>query len=283
MLVPSLGGCSPIDLLNAVNPGIGAARLGEFRYREGDRGLLDLYRPVAVPTAGAPPIIVFFYGGSWAGGIKADYRFAGEALAARGYIVAIPDYRVYPEIRYPAFLEDAASAVAQIRDIVRAQELPADGPLLLMGHSSGAHMAAMLAMDPRWLSPHGMTPSTDLSAMIGLAGPYDFLPLRSEQVKAVFAPASDELETTQPISYVDSPHPPLVLAAGLKDEIVVPENSISLHGAVQGAGGKSDLILYEGLGHRLMVASLAWPLRWFTDLLDDVDDRIRAILEVDQS
>jgi len=217
------------------------------------------------------PIIVFFYGGSWAGGSKADYRFAGEALAARGYIVAIPDYRVYPQVRYPVFLEDAAAAVAAVRPAVREQGIAATGPLVVMGHSSGAHMAAMLALDDRWLAAQDMDPQRDLAAMVGLAGPYDFLPLRREQVKQVFAPAADELEQTQPIHHAAPPHPPLILAAGQPDKIVVAENSISLHGAVQAAGGSSVLLLYESLGHRLIVAALAWPLTLFTDVLDDVD------------
>ena len=57
-------------------------------------------------------MVVFFYGGSWNHGERHDYRFVGEALAARGIVTVIPDYRLYPQVRYPDFLKDNAAAVA---------------------------------------------------------------------------------------------------------------------------------------------------------------------------
>ena len=131
-----------------------------------------IYRPQDAKTA---PVIVFFYGGSWQSGNKSIYKFVGSALARRGRGV-VPDYRVYPEVIYPAFLEDGALAVRWTKD--NATRFGADPNMLfVMGHSAGAYMAAMLALDSRWLGRAGLSPRRDIAGLVGISGPYDFLPL----------------------------------------------------------------------------------------------------------
>ena len=135
-------GCSPAVVLNALAPD-GLAREAGLAYGEGPSRRLDVYAP---PAAGGPrPVVVFFYGGSWQNGKREDYRFAGAALAAEGFVAMVPDYRKYPEVRFPGFVEDGASAVAWARR--EAARFGGDpSKLWVMGHSAGAHIAALLAL-----------------------------------------------------------------------------------------------------------------------------------------
>ena len=89
----------------------------------------------------------------------------------------IPDYRVYPEVRFPAFIEDGASAVAWVCS--NTNRIGDDAArLFLMGHSAGAYIAAMFALNSSYLAQGGMT-TRELKGFVGMAGPYDFLPLKS--------------------------------------------------------------------------------------------------------
>ena len=179
-------GALAIDPAGIVN---GVAAFGDysshssFAYGEGARRTLDVYRPVH--GALGAPVAVFFYGGGWNSGKKEDYKFVGAALAERGVIAIIPDYRIYPEVRFPSFLEDAAQAVRWSRD--NAANFGGDpNRLILIGHSAGAYMAAMLALDPRWLAPVGLVPQCDVTGWVGLAGPYDLSPDVGDPRRAVF-------------------------------------------------------------------------------------------------
>ncbi|MGJ0502953.1 MAG: alpha/beta hydrolase [Methylocystis sp.] len=130
--------------------------LEDVAYGAGPRAKLDVYLPERVDAA--KPLVVFFYGGRWSSGEKAQYRFVGAALAARGAIAVIPDYSLYPQTSFPVFLEDAARALRWARD--NAGQLGADrSRIFLMGHSAGGHIAAMLAFDKRWLAAVGLSPA----------------------------------------------------------------------------------------------------------------------------
>lgn len=264
-----------MDALNAITPSEGAARIADIPYGERDRQRLDLYVPPAVGPGA--PVLVFFYGGSWTSGDRGDYRFAGTAFAARGYITAIPDYRVHPDVTYPAFIEDGAAAVAALPAILAARGLPADGPLILAGHSAGAHIAMMLALDDRWLGARGLSPCRDVAAVLGLAGPYDFLPMTGRSVIAAFGEAANTAET-QPITHAGRGDPPAVLLTGLADVTVLPRNTRALASALRAAGTPASVFTYDGVGHAALVAALAAPLRGTAPVLEDADAGLRQAL-----
>ncbi|WP_291296648.1 alpha/beta hydrolase [Elioraea sp.] len=264
-----------MDALNAITPSEGASRFADIPYGEGERRRLDLYVPAMVPPRA--PVLVFFYGGSWTDGDRADYRFAGTAFAGRGYITAIPDYRVHPEVTYPAFLEDGAAAVAALPGILAARGLPSDGPVIIAGHSAGAHIAMMLALDPRWLAARGLSNCRDVAAVLGLAGPYDFLPMTNAGVIAAFGAAVNTAET-QPITHAGRGDPPAVLLTGTADVTVLPRNSQVLARALRAAGTPASVVTYDGVGHVALVAALAAPLRGTAPVLDDADSGLRQAL-----
>lgn len=247
-------GCSGPDVLNALTPNSGYVLKPDIPYGDGPRQRLDLYLPDKAAESVAFPTIVFFYGGSWQTGAREDYRFVGEAFASLGYQVAIPDYRLYPEARFPEFLKDSAAAVAWAK-------ANSAGPLFLAGHSAGAYNAAMLALDARWLADVGLDPASDVAAVATLAGPFDFLPLTSPALKEIFGP-EDGREATQPINYVSPTAPPFFLATGPDDETVLPKNSVRLSEALAAAGGSAELRYYDRVGHLTIVAALAKPLRF---------------------
>ena len=256
---------SAVDILNAIARIGSRPRLQGIRYGREHRQVLDVYRAAAQDPS---PTIVFFYGGGWEEGERGDYFFVGSALAARGFTVVIPDYRVFPEARFPIFIEDAAQTVRWTLDHVA--EFGGDPRrTIAMGHSAGAHIAAMLAFDRKWLAGVDIEAGTELSAMIGLAGPYDFLPLHSQTLKQIFGPEKG-LADTQPINFVDAFAPPAFLATGKNDRTVDPGNTIRLAERIRCFGSEAEMKLYDRVDHRALIGAFACPLRFLTPVLDDV-------------
>jgi len=256
--------CSPLKTFDALVPKDGGVTLvtRDAAYGGDPRQRIDVYGPAA--AHGPLPVIVFFYGGSWNSGTKDGYAFVGRALAAKGFLVAIPDYRVVPQVRYPAFLQDNAAAVRWV--IAHAAGYGGDAHrLLLAGHSAGAYNAAMLALDPRWLGDD----RGRVRGLIGLAGPYDFLPLEPGVAQATFGDVSDPA-STQPINFVHAGEPPAFLATGDKDDTVRPSNSDSLGARLTGAGVAVERKRYPAVGHVGLVTAIAVPFRGRAPVLDDM-------------
>ena len=271
----ALTACAPVRALNALEPSGSVEIVTDIRYGAGPRHSLDVYAPR--PRRAHAPIVVFFYGGSWDSGRRQDYRFVGAALASHGYLAVIPDYRLYPETGWQGFLEDSARAVRWAKDNGAGFGGDPDR-LVLMGHSAGAYNAAMLALDGRWLGRVGMSPGRDIRAMAGLAGPYDFLPLQSDKMKAIFGPPGQRPDT-QPINHLQPGAPPLWLGTDLRDKYVDPGNSRRLAAAARAKGVEAEMRVYPGLNHELMVGVIATPLRWlapvYRDLTAFIDRRTR--------
>ena len=269
-----LAACAPMATLNALVPGDGYRVEGSVAYGEHPRQRLDIYTPqVARPAAGWP-MVVFFYGGSWNTGERADYKFVAQALAVRGVLVLVADYRLYPEVRYPDFLHDSARALAY--GFAQAGRLHADPKrIFVMGHSAGAYNAAMLAFDPRWLAATGHAP-TELAGFIGLAGPYDFLPMTNPQTQPVFFHPNYP-PNTQPLEHASRQAPRSFLAAPEYDRVVDPQrNTVGLAHRLRALGVAVEVHLYPRSSHVLLAGAFAAPLRWIAPVLPDVVAFIEA-------
>src|SRR6476660_1454179 len=213
----ALAACSPLKTLNALTPDSAYIKTAAVPYGADPRQKLDVYVPV--DRSASVPVVVFFYGGTWNSGERAGYEFVAEALASRGMMVVVPDYRLYPQVRYPDFLHDSAQAVAwAAKEAARYGGDPKR--LFVMGHSAGAYNAAMVALDERFLRQAGTTPAI-LRGWIGLAGPYDFLPIQNPDVKPVFFHPNTPPES-QPINHVTPTAPPALLIASVEDDLVNP-------------------------------------------------------------
>lgn len=218
----------------------------------GDAGQrLDVYR---ARGAGDAPVVVFVYGGRWQHGTRAQYGFVGKALAARGVATVVVQYRDWPEAGFPVFVQDVAQAVRWTRD--HAREFGADPRrLFVAGHSSGAHIAALLGTDANYLSAVGMKPR-DLAGVIGLAGPYDFLPITDPVMREIFGARP---ETSQPVNFVDGDEPPFLLLHGADDKTVWLQNSERLAAKLRAAGVRAELRTYPGIGHVRILSAYRFP------------------------
>lgn len=271
LLLLGVSACSPVKILNALTPDSTFDRTSGIAYGEDPRQKLDVYVP-RHPLADAP-VVVFFYGGSWNSGAREDYTFVGEALASRGVYAVLADYRLYPQVRYPLFLEDGARAVAWTKAHIREYS---GNPqrLYLMGHSSGAYNAAMLALDADLLRAVGMSPA-DISGWIGLAGPYDFLPIKNPDVRPVFF-WPDSPPQSQPINHVSRGAPPALLIAANEDDLVNPvRNTGGLARKLREYGVPVQDLYYSRPSHVTLVATLSRPLRRLAPVLDQVVSFVR--------
>jgi acetyl esterase/lipase len=245
-----VAGCSGPALLSATVPTDNMVMHRDLAYGGNPRQKLDLY----VPSNAATPrrVLVFFYGGGWDSGSKDGYLFAARPFVEAGYIVAIPDYRIYPEVRFPAFVEDGAAALRWVADNV-GRYGGETNKVYLAGHSAGAHTAALLALDTRYVQAQRL-PATYITAVAALAGPHDFTP-NSATLREIFSTAPD-LRQMQPTNFVRPNAAPMFLATGDDDTTVLPRNSINLANALKAKGNAVELKIYPGVGHVGIVTAL---------------------------
>lgn len=253
---------SPVGIFNALVPKDGGVVVERnVAYGVHPRQKLDIYRPSNEQTG--LPVIYFSYGGGWESGERNEYSFVGRALAARGYVTVIADYRLVPEVVYPDFIADNALAVEWVAETIGSYGGD-PGRMVLMGHSAGAYNVMMLALDPQF----GVDMS-NVRAIVGLSGPYDFYPFDVSQSQNAFG-GFPQPEQTQPVNLVARDLPPVFLGHGDKDETVFLRNSVALAEAMTENGTDVSLKIYEGGNHADTLVSLAMPLRWRYPVLDDV-------------
>ncbi|ABC22797.1 carboxylesterase family protein [Rhodospirillum rubrum ATCC 11170] len=259
-LSPLFAACT-VGTLNAIIPSDGYRSQTNVAYGPDPRQRLDVHVPVAAAPADGRPVAVWIYGGSWQSGARGDYAFIADTLAALGWITVIPDYRLFPEVRFPAFVEDTAQAVAwtrseQARDILG----PTNGTLVLMGHSAGAYNAAMVAYDPQWLRAARADPAM-VSGFVGLAGPYNLFPYDVEVTKRVFGHETDPT-VVEPLSHITAASPPALLVTGLRDTVVGPYHTDAMEAALAAKGVDHRTVRLADANHAGVVLGLT---RYFRD------------------
>jgi len=267
-----------LDMVDQIYPDEGSAQiLAKDVVFDADNDLsLNIWRPglggaeenLEWPTNVKPhPVIVFIYGGGWRAGSKDEYGFAGRAFANKGYVTVLPDYRLFPDTKFPGFLEDSAAAVAWVHDNIA--EFGGDPDrIFIAGQSAGAYNVTMLALDQQWLGREGKT--TDfIKGVAVLAGPADFYPFSSETTKQSFGDYPKP-EMTQPINFVRTDAPPLWLSTGVDDTQVEPRNSRSLRDKMQAVGGQVEYIEYPDMDHLEIMMAVAKPFRHKGPVLDDM-------------
>ena len=253
LILPQVGACQAA-FFGVINIGSGSAAAITRTYASNPSLSLDIYRPLAMSAPA--PVALFFYGGSWRYGSRGDYAFVGRTLAARGILTVVADYRKYPQVRFPDFEVDAAKAARWTLD--HASDFGGDpGRVFIVGHSAGAQIAALLATDAHYLAAEGLKPS-DFAGVIGIAGPYDFLPLTDPKLIEVFGDKS-HWPASQPINFVDGDEPPFLLLQGDGDRVVNPRNSQAMAAKLREAGIGVTYKRYPGIGHFRILAGLRYP------------------------
>lgn len=207
-------------------------------------------------------VLVFFYGGRWQSGEKADYEFVADTFANKGYIVVIPDYHKYPAVKFPAFVEDAAAAVKWTREnISKFGGNPAR--IHVAGHSAGAHLASLVTADERY----GV--SAFIKSMAGLAGPYDFVPDEPDLMDMFGPPAN--YPNMNAVTFIDGTEPPMLLLHGSKDDTVKISNLERLAAKIRAEGGRVETKIYQGVDHMWIAGALSWLGHNKPDVASDMD------------
>lgn len=266
-----MSGLNLISLFNRLTPKEASVRrvARDVAYGAHERHHYDLYAPKSLSDP--LPVLVFFYGGGWYSGSKDDYVWMGHALAAMGYFVAIPDYRVAPEAVYPTFLQDNAAAIAHL--IAHVGGWGGDAARLgVCGHSAGGYAAAMMALDRLYFGPR--RGSSVIRACAGISGPYDFYPFDVPESRNAFGHWPRPVET-QPVSHVARTNTAFLLLQSRADTVVGTHNAVNLKACLDVARADVTLKLYDGLSHQDMAAALSIPFRWKGSVYRD----LRAFLK----
>ena len=260
-------GCDRIEFLAANLPATFGAytRHADIAYGEDPHHRLDVYVPQVAPGVRCP-VVVFWHGGRWSYGDKDQYRFVGDALAGLGLVAVLPNYRHYPAVKMPGFMQDAARAAAWAYRFARDHHDPQR--FFLMGHSAGAHLAALVALDARYYAEVGAI-APPVRGVIGLSGPYDFLPLLEDDLRDMFGPP-ELYPLSQPINFVRRDAPTMLLIHGDADERVRPKNSRNFAAALQRCGAEVRLHMYPLLDHADTVAALSRPARGRAPILAEI-------------
>lgn len=229
---------------------------GPVNYGEHPAQTLYVYRAKAAANDTEKPVLLFIHGGAWNSGYPGDYAFVGRNFAPRGFVVVKAGYRLVPDGKFPAMLEDGAAAVRWVHDNIG--ELGGDPQrIYLMGHSAGAYNAMMLGLDPQWLGREGLDGDV-IKGVIGLSGPYDFDTKDRGSLEAAFG-HWERPRATQPVNFARADAPPLLIATGDKDTTVRPRNSESLARAMTEAGVPTEAVIFEGMNHIDPILTLAKP------------------------
>jgi acetyl esterase/lipase len=239
-------------------------------YGPGATGKLDVYAPVGAD--GEAPVVVFAHSGWPKLADKKHFAMVGAMLASRGFVTLIPDFHVFPNCRYPDFVQDIARAAAWARG--HCADYGGDPQrLFLVGHSGGAYVGAMLALDPQWLEGAGMT-TGDIRGVVGICGPYDFLPLPQAAMNDVFG-GEQNWAAALPVNHACASAPPMLLVAGGKDHLDPDRNTGALARALRTVGGQVAEIRYPTLGDSLGLHSLMGSLHFRATALVEVERFIR--------
>jgi len=231
--------CAPVTLLNTITPSGSFSKASNVSYGPLARQSLDIYK-ADTPKAGAP-VLVFIHGGSWTEGSKDIYKFLAEGFTKDGYDIAVPNYRLYPETKYPGMIEDTAKAIAFMET-----QYP-DRPLVLMGHSAGAYNMLMTVLQPSYLKAAGGDLCGRIAGAISLSGPTGIIPLDSEPYITIFP---DRFTTSDaPLNNVGNVTPAILFGHGEDDKTVYPQNSQALADKITARGGKAEVKIYAGVNH----------------------------------
>ena len=274
-IVVLASGCTSISFLIANTASLTGRyqRSANHSYGPESRQKLDVYSP---QDAKDRPVVVFFYGGSWSKGSRGLYRFVGAALAERGIVTVLPDYRLYPQVKFPLFLDDGALAVAWVQE--HAQEFGGDPQrIVLMGHSAGGHEAAFLAYDRRLLQKAGAHPEW-IVGLVGLSGPYALAP-DTKVLNTIFASPYTEADW-QPVRFVTPQAPPTLLVHGTADDVVSIKHAEKLRDVLQANHVRVETQFYPGKTHGDTVAGMSVPARGRTPVLDQSATFIESVAAV---
>ena len=272
LVAVALVGCSQRsaqDTLNRVVSTGGLEVVQNVPYGPDVRNRMDVYSPQGAANA---PMVLFVHGGSWEGGDKDGHKFVGESLARAGYITAVMSYRLAPQNRYPAFVQDTASALKVLRETAKTFGGNPDN-VFVMGHSAGAYNAVEAVDNERWLREAGV-PISAVRGVIGVAGPYSY-DFRGMSTARAF-PENATPDEVMPDRHVRPDAPPHLLLVAGSDHTVYPQNGEHMKAALERAGIPVTFTVLPGMGHITIIAAMTRFLTFLGPTRQDVIAFIEA-------
>lgn len=267
LLVPIVGlmaACSPRHLAERIAIGPDTRLNAGIAYGSSPRQHLDVYRPREKHDRAR--VIVFLYGGRWTSGTRRDYTLLARSFTSRGWVVVIPDYRLYPEVRFPAWIEDGASVVRwTVGNITKFGGDTAR--IFVIGHSAGGHTAALLALDENYLRTAGVRPGL-VRGFVSIAGPVETT-WTDPDIQAAMGPRAG-WPATYPAMFIDGSERPLLLLHGTDDKTVSYLNSVRLAARIIDHGGCARVKTYAGIGHVGIILAAMLPSLSSAPVLDDI-------------
>jgi acetyl esterase/lipase len=225
-----------------------------------DKQQLDLYRPAKDGFA----TVVFVYGGGWHSGSRKSVAAVGRKLQSLGYGCALVGHRLSPPDKFPAHAEDVAAAFAWVHSHIAAK---GGDPkrVVLMGHSSGAHLCLLIATDPRYLARHQLS-LADVRAVVGLSPPVDLEVkgtgkgfgdvLMAGRGADAFNRDATLMKDASPINHVAKSLPPTLLVVGERDFPMLEGDAKAFADRAKAAGASAEVYLAKGRDHMGVVRSL---------------------------
>ncbi len=250
----AISGCTKVIFATANAPKVAfdGEIIHDIAYGSGQEQTLDIYVPESAKQ-GSLPVVVFFHGGRWTFGNKQQYAFVGISLAKLGYIAVLPNTRLYPEVKFPTFVDDGAAAVAWVYKNI--EQYGGNQNLFISGHSSGAHIGALIVANDEYLSAEGLS-NQIINAFAGMAGPYDFEP-KAKDLKDMFGPPSN-YPNMAVTTFIEGNEPPMLLLYSKDDDTVHIRNLQKLRSKIQSENGIVKTIMYETGEHTGTVAAFSW-------------------------
>jgi len=226
----------------------------------GDQQMLDLYLPDKKDFT----TVVFTHGGGWHSGSRKAVNSIGEKLQSLGYGCALLSHRLAPKDKFPAQAEDVAAAFAWVKKNIQAK---GGDPkrVVLMGHSSGAHLSLLIATDPKYLAKHELSPG-DIVCVVGLSTPVDLEPrqdkkgfgdaLMAGKGADVFSRDAALMKAASPIQHVAKDLPPTLLVVGEKDFPMLEGDARAFAAKAKELGKEVSLFVGKGCDHMGVVRSV---------------------------
>jgi acetyl esterase/lipase len=228
---------------------------------------LDLYVPDGASRA---PVVVSIHGGLLRQGDKSEEAYVGQRFAAAGFVTAVISYRLSPSVTHPAHAEDAAAAVAWVkRNIADHGGDPAQ--LFVIGHSAGAYLAALIALDSRYLGAHRLAPK-DLRAVVPVSAFFyvDREGVAPDRPKDVWGTDAAVWRQASPSAHVNGAAPPMLVVYADGDEPWRRQQQMDFVKDLRAAGARSiDLRMIAGRSHM----SIWWNMK------DAKDETAAAIVQ----
>lgn len=244
--------------LNRLTPRKGYSVQENVAYGLRARHRLDLFR-TQTPREHRP-LIVFVHGGAWMHGDKKDYRFIGEAFAKEGFDVAVINYHLAPEHIFPAYIDDLSLALNYLNVHQLKYQISTE-KVVLMGHSAGAFNVMSALYHPK---PYEIQCRSQITAIIGLAGPYHF-DYKGDPICADAFDQNRPYQEVMPYYFVESNTVKHYLLVAENDDVVGLSNAVDLDRRLKEKGNYSQLWTVPRIGHISMIGSVSSLFsRYFT-------------------